>query len=69
MNRTSQPIILNCGYGIGLSVLEIANAFKKFSKNKVQINFKKRRKGEMVKMVADTKKIKRKLKWKPKIYK
>ena len=44
MNRTSQPIILNCGYGIGLSVLEIANAFKKFSKNKVQINFKKKKK-------------------------
>ena len=69
MNRTNQPIILNCGYGRGLSVLEIATAFKKFSKNKVKINFKRRRKGERVKIVANVKKLKRNLKWNPKFYK
>ena len=69
MNRTNQPIILNCGYGRGLSVLEIATAFKIFSKNKVKINFKGRREGERVKIVANVKKLKRKLKWNPKFYK
>tara|TARA_B100000029_G_C17582504_1_gene960057 strand:- start:1722 stop:2693 length:972 start_codon:yes stop_codon:yes gene_type:complete len=69
MDRASDPIILNCGYGKGLSVLEVANSFKKFSKNEVKIIFGKKRKGEMVKIVANVKKLKKNLNWKPRFHK
>ena len=48
---------------------EIINEFKKFTKNKIKINFKKRREGDMVKIVANTNKLKKKFKWKPKFNK
>jgi|TARA_B100001971_G_C17996073_1_gene434803 UDP-glucose 4-epimerase len=41
---------------------EIINEFKKFTKNKIKINFKKRREGDMVKIVANTNKLKKILK-------
>lgn len=69
MNKTNKSLVLNCGYGKGLSVLEVANEFKKFTKNQVKINFKKRRKGEMTKIVANVKRLKKSLRWKPKFYK
>jgi len=63
-----KSIILNCGYGTGWSVLEIVNEFKKFTRNKVKINFKKRRKGDVIEIVANVKKLKKFLTWKPKFY-
>ena len=66
MNTLNQSIILNCGYGKGLSVLEVINEFKKFTKKKIKINFKKRRKGDMIKIVANVNKLKKIFKWKPK---
>ena len=56
---------LNCGYGKGYSVLEIVNTFKKIKKN-TQINFMKRRQGDIAQIYSDTKKFKKILKWKPK---
>ena len=64
----NKSIILNCGYGKGFSVFEVVREFMKFSRNKVKINIKKRRKGDMVKIVAKSKKLKQFLKWKPKHY-
>ena len=65
INTKSKSLILNCGYGKGYSVLDIVNIFKKMNK-KVAINFTKKRPGDVAKVYADIKKIKKILKWKPK---
>jgi len=66
INALNKSIILNCGYGKGSSVLETINEFKKFTKRKVKINFKKKRNGDIVTMIANVQKLKNFLKWKPK---
>ena len=65
INSKSRSIVLNCGYGKGYSVLDIINVFKKMKK-KLIIEFSKRRPGDVAKVYANTKKIKKLLKWKPK---
>ena len=65
INTRSKSLILNCGYGKGYSVLDIVNIFKKMNK-KVAINFTKKRPGDVARVYADIKKIKKILKWKPK---
>ena len=64
INLKSKSLVLNCGYGKGYSVLDIVNIFKKMKK-KLIFEFTKRRPGDVAKVYADTKKIKRILKWKP----
>jgi len=61
----SKSLILNCGYGKGYSVMDIVNIFKKINK-KVTIKFTKKRPGDVAKVFADIKKLKKILKWKPK---
>jgi len=65
INTRSKSLILNCGYGKGYYVLDIVNNFKKMNK-KVAINFTKKRPGDVARVYADIKKIKKILKWKPK---
>ena len=66
INRIEKSIILNCGYGDGISVLEAVKEFQKITKKKFNIQIKKRRKGDMEEIIADASKIKKFLKWKPK---
>jgi len=65
INTKKKSITLNCGYGKGYSVLEIVNIFKKMNK-KLIINFSKKRPGDIAKVYANIKKLKKILKWKPK---
>ena len=65
INKLKKSIILNCGYGDGISVLEAVKEFQKITKKKFNIQIKKRRKGDMEEIIADTSKIKKILKWKP----
>ncbi len=60
-----KSIILNCGYGKGYSVQEIVDIFKKIKKN-IIIRYKKRRPGDVAQIYANTYKIRKVLKWKPK---
>ncbi len=64
LRENKKSFILNCGYGKGYSVLQIAKRFKKIRKN-TQINFMKRRSGDLAQVFSDTKKFKKLLKWKP----
>ena len=64
LKEYKKSFILNCGYGKGYSVLQIANKFKMMKKN-TQINFMKRRPGDIAQIYSDTKKFKKLLKWKP----
>ena len=65
INKNSKSLILNCGYGKPYSVLDIANIFKIKKKN-TQINFKKRRPGDIAEVYSNTKKIDKILKLKAK---
>ncbi len=63
--KNKKSFTLNCGYGKGYSVLQIANKFKKIKKN-TQINFMSKRPGDIAQVYSDTKKFKKLLRWKPK---
>ena len=65
LEKNNKSFTLNCGYGKGYSVLQIAKIFKKIKKN-LQIIFSKRRTGDVAEVYANTKKFKKLLKWKPK---
>ena len=66
INNINNSTILNCGYNKGISVLEVAKAFKKQTSKKVEILVLKRRKGDLVKIIAANNKLKKFIKWKPK---
>mgnify|MGYP001027064227 CR=1 FL=1 len=64
LKENKKSFTLNCGYGKGYSVLQIAKKFKKIKKN-TQINFMNKRPGDIAQVYSDTKKFKKLLKWKP----
>ena len=66
LNKKKNSFLINCGYGKGTSVLEIANLFKKNINKFTKINFKKARKGEISISYSNTDKMKKILKWRPK---
>ena len=66
INLSKKSKILNCGYNRGISVLEVAKEFNKQTSKKVKIVITKRRKGDLVKIIASNKQLKKFIKWKPK---
>ena len=66
INKSNVSKILNCGYNKGISVLEVAKVFKKQTPKKVEILVSKRRKGDLVKIIASNNKLKKFIKWRPK---
>ena len=66
INKLNNSKTLNCGYNKGISVLEVAKTFKKQTSKKVEIWVSKRRKGDLVKIIASNSKLKNFIKWKPK---
>lgn len=58
--------VLNCGYGKGFSVKEIAEVMKKVSGNDFTVEVASRREGDMYCVVANNEKIKKILNWQPK---
>ena len=66
IDKTNKSKILNCGYNKGTSVLEVANEFKKQTSKKVKILITKRRKADLVKIIASNKKLMQFIQWKPK---
>mgnify|MGYP001328998299 CR=1 FL=1 len=58
--------VLNCGYGKGYSILQVAKIFQKLKKNKVQIDFINRRAGDMEQITTSNHKLIKFIKWKPK---
>ena len=65
LNNNKKSFILNCGYGKGYSVKQIVNIFKKMKKG-VEIQYKKRRSGDIAQVYANTIKFRKTLRWKPK---
>ena len=65
LEKNNKSFVLNCGYGKGYSVLQIAKHAKKFKKD-LLINFLDKRPGDVAQVCADIKKFKKLLNWKPK---
>lgn len=59
-------VTLNCGYGRGISVLEVINEAKKLAIAPLDIVFSPRRAGDLVSVVADTRRLRDVLGWQPK---
>lgn len=55
--KKKKSLLLNCGYGDPLSVMEIIQAFSKVIKKKIIINFKAKRVGDVEKIYCDNKKL------------
>ncbi len=66
IDKTKKSKVLNCGYNKGNSVLDVAKEFKRQSSKKVKILIIKRRKGDLVKIIASNKKLIKFIKWRPK---
>ena len=66
ISRKKKSIILNCGYGKGISVLQAIREFEKQIKKKITINFMPKRKGDMEMIIANNNKIRKLLNWKVK---
>ena len=64
--KKNKSFLINCGYGKGNSVLEIANLFKKNINKFTDIRFKGAREGEIVISYSNIDKMKKILNWKPK---
>ena len=66
INNLKGKNIINCSYGRGYSVLEIAKCFLKLKKNKSSIIFKEKRTGDMREILSSNKNLKKILNFKPK---
>ena len=65
LEKNKKSFVLNCGYGKGYSVKQIVDIFKKIKKG-VDVQYQKRRPGDIAQVYANTKKFKKILKWRPK---
>ncbi|WP_430241049.1 UDP-glucose 4-epimerase GalE [Neorhizobium sp. DAR64861/K0K2] len=65
LRRGGEPLIANCGYGRGYSVLEVLEAVKKAGARGFDINYGPRRPGDAASVVANATLARRLLEWTP----
>lgn len=65
LRRGGEPLIANCGYGKGYSVLEVLDAVKRVGGRKFNISFGPRRPGDAASVVANATLARRLLEWTP----
>jgi UDP-glucose 4-epimerase len=65
LRNKGQSILLNCGYGRGFSVRQVAAAVERISGQALKIELAPRRPGDLAIVVADTSKLSEILNWKP----
>jgi len=66
IEKLKKSIILNCGYGKGISVKQVVNEFIKIINRKVNIIMLKRRPEDIVSSTANNTKLRNFIKWRPK---
>ena len=66
IEKIKKSIILNCGYGKGISVKQVINEFIKVINKKANIIVLKRRQEDIVSSTANNTKLINFIKWKPK---
>lgn len=63
LERTQEPLTLNCGYGHGASVLEVLRAVERVAGGPLPIHFADRRPGDPPRLVADPTRLRNLLEW------
>ena len=63
--KKNKNIILNCGYGKGISVLDVINVAKKLYSKNFLVKFDKKRKGDLPEVVASNDRLKKYFRWSP----
>ena len=58
--------LFNCGYGNGFSVLDVVNTTNNIYQNKIIYKFSKKREGDVERLISDTSKLLKYIKWQPK---
>ena len=66
IEKIKKSVILNCGYGNGISVKQVMNKFIKIINKKAKIVILKRRSEDIVSSTANSTKLKNFIKWQPK---
>jgi len=66
LRKTGQSLLLNCGYGRGFSVREVAATVQRIAERELKIEEAPRRPGDLASVVADTSRLSKTLGWKPK---
>ena len=66
LRETGESLLLNCGYGRGFSVREVAATVERIAGQKLAIEEAPRRPGDLGSVVANTAKLSRTLGWDPK---
>lgn len=61
-----EPLVANCGYGKGYSVLDVLGAVMEESGRRFEVNYLPRRNGDMASVIADSSLLRRRLDWTPK---
>nr|WP_316652159.1 UDP-glucose 4-epimerase GalE [uncultured Gellertiella sp.] len=59
------PLVANCGYGTGYSVLDVLSAVMEESGRRFEVNYLPRREGDMASVIADSALLRRTLDWQP----
>ncbi|MBA2588363.1 MAG: UDP-glucose 4-epimerase GalE [Alphaproteobacteria bacterium] len=66
LRKTGESILLNCGYGRGFSVREVASTVERVSGRTLPVEIADRRPGDLPSVVADTSRLTNILGWTPK---
>tara|TARA_X000000368_G_C22963388_1_gene682032 strand:+ start:55 stop:1026 length:972 start_codon:yes stop_codon:yes gene_type:complete len=66
INKINKSKILNCGYGKGISVKQVAKEFKKYANKNLKILEMPKRKGDLAKIIALNKNLNKFIRWKAK---
>jgi len=65
IEKTKKSIILNCGYGKGISVKQVVDGFIKITKKEANVIILKKRPADIVSSIANNNNLKSFIKWKP----
>lgn len=65
LRRGGEPLIANCGYGRGYSVLEVLDAVRRAGSRRFEVNYGPRRPGDAASVVANATLARRLLGWTP----
>lgn len=65
LRQGGEPLVANCGYGEGYSVLQVLQAVKRVHGRDFKVNYSDRRPGDAVSIVADASVARKKLDWTP----
>jgi UDP-glucose 4-epimerase len=66
LRTDGQSLLINCGYGRGFSVREVAATVQRIAGKEIKVEEAPRRPGDLASVVANTGKLSKLLNWKPK---